>query len=135
MIGKLKIHHIAVCTDDIDKTADLYRKLGYAVSDTVIDEAQHVYVKFCKLGEVKIELVGMIDDTSPIARILTKVGVSAYHICYEVNNIETAIKQFRLQGYIPVTRKAKSTIDGRHVIFLYHRNNCLTELIEINHEI
>lgn len=129
MIKNLSIHHIAVCTDDIEKTAELYKELGYLVSETVIDVNQHVYVKFCELKGVKIELVGLIDEFPPIANTLAKIGVSTYHICYEVDDMDAVVKQLRSQGYIPVTRRLKSTIDGRDVIFLYHKSNCLIELL------
>lgn len=125
-----KIHHIGVATNDIEATAELYRKLGYLVSETVIDQNQHVYVKFCELRGAKIELIGLIDEKSPISKLLIKSGVTPYHICYEVCNIDSAVTELRAQGYIPTTRKMASTIGGRDVIFLYHKKNCLIELLQ-----
>jgi len=126
-----KIHHIGVATNDIEATAELYRKMGYEVTETVTDENQHVYVKFCELGGgVKVELVGLIDEKSPISKLLKISGTSTYHICYVVNNLDEAVAELRDQGYIPTTRRMPSTIGGRDVIFLYHTKNCLIELIE-----
>ncbi len=34
------------------------------------------------------------------------------------------------QGYIPTGPKRRSVIDGRDVVFLYHIDNCLIELLD-----
>ena len=125
-----KIHHIGVATNDIEATAELYRKMGYAVTDTVVDENQHVYVKFCEFGGAKVELVGLIDEKSPIFKRLKASGISTYHICYEVSDLDAAVAELREQGYIPTTRRMASTIGGKDVIFLYHTKNCLIELLQ-----
>ncbi|WP_363670300.1 VOC family protein [uncultured Parabacteroides sp.] len=53
-MNRYRIHHIAVATDDIEKTAELYRQMGYTVSGTVEDLNQHVYVAFCEHRGVEL---------------------------------------------------------------------------------
>jgi methylmalonyl-CoA/ethylmalonyl-CoA epimerase len=104
--------------------------MGYTLSDTLVDENQHVYVKICELGGVRVELVGLIDEKSPIGKILKNSGVTPYHICYEVPDLKKSMVDLRAIGYIPITRPMASIFEGRDVVFLYHPQSNLVELIQ-----
>lgn len=126
----LKVHHVGVCCKDIDQTGSLYSQLGFSISETFKDEFQKVYVKVCTLGNNTVELVAPLNETSPIQKTIAKMGVSTYHICYETENIDETLLLLRKYGYMPISKKTQSIFDGRMVIFLFHKNNCIIELIQ-----
>ena len=126
----LKVHHVGVCCKDIDQTGSLYSQLGFSISDTFKDEFQKVYVKVFTLVINTVELVAPLNETSPIQKTIAKMGVSTYHICYETENIDETLLLLRKYGYMPISKKTQSIFDGRMVIFLFHKNNCIIELIQ-----
>ena len=53
-----------------------------------------------KEGTPTVELLAPVDENSPVNKILEKVGVSPYHCCYVVENLEEASAQLCKQKYI-----------------------------------
>lgn len=133
MLESLKFHHIGIAVYDIGKTAPFYVNAGYTQSETIIDTFQNV--KICWLtkdGMPKLELLEPIDNTSPVIKTLEKNGVSPYHTCYIVENIEDAVAELRKQRYVPFSKIAPApAINNNRVVFLFNKNVGLIELVEI----
>lgn len=66
----------------------------------------------------------------PIDNILKKNGTCLYHLCYETPDLDKAVGTLRKQGYLPVSVRKRSLIGGRDVIFLYHPDSVMIELVE-----
>lgn len=132
MLPYFTFNHIGVACFDIDKTASIYVNAGYERTETIIDPLQNV--KVCVLTKNLmpiVELLAPVDEKSPICKILQKSGVSPYHICYNVPNIEQAIADLRDLKYIPVSKPKMSNVFNRTVCFLFHKEIGLIEIIEI----
>jgi methylmalonyl-CoA/ethylmalonyl-CoA epimerase len=68
---------------------------------------------------------------SPVSKIIEKLGVSPYHICYEVENIAEAIDDLKQKKYMPLSHPVNAVaIDGRKICFLYNKAVGLIELVE-----
>lgn len=132
MLPYFQFHHIGIACPDIDKTASVYTNAGYSRTETVIDPLQNVYVSvLSKDGMPTIELLSPVDETSPICKTIEKAGgVSIYHTCYIVPDINQAIVELRAQKYMPTTKVKYSNVFDRDVYFLYHRNIGLIEIIQ-----
>ena len=117
---------------EIDKTANLYITAGYERTETVIDPLQNVYVcVLTKEGMPMIELLAPVDDSSPICKTIQNArGISIYHTCYIVPDIEEAIKDLRNLKYIPTTKPKMSNVFGSLVCFLFHKDVGLIEIIQ-----
>ena len=77
-----------------------------------------------------LELIQPRDKESIVYKLLVKNGPSPYHICYEVNDIDTQIKLLKSQGYILVLKKEKAiAFDNRYVVFMYNKHIGLIELL------
>lgn len=85
-------------------------------------------------GGVPLELVECIDTDSPVAGIISRNGTSVYHLCFEVNDIDEMVQSMRDEGYVPLGVKTHSVMNGCYVIFLFHPDNCLIELVETQYE-
>ena len=128
----LTFHHIGIACRDIGKTREFYVNMGYVPADVVDDPLQHVKVCFLdKEGAPRIELLEPLDEQSPVLRTLESSGVSPYHICYQVSDIEEAIAGLRRQRFLlvngPVPARA---LDDRRIAFLYQKHTGLIELVE-----
>lgn len=132
----LTFHHIGIACRDIDKTVQFYLQQGYAATPAVEDSLQHVRISFLeKDGAPRLELLEPIDDSSPVARTLAATGVSPYHICYEVQNLEEAIASLRQQRFLLVNGPVPACAMGnRRIAFLFQKNTGLVELVETQPE-
>lgn len=130
---ELSLHHIGIATENIGKTAELLKAFGYIYDGGAEEDLlQGVYVAFLKHPKAPlVELIGegSAEGKSPVGEILKKNGTTVYHLCFETENIDETVAELRKQGYLPTGKKRPSLIEGRDVIFLYHRFNCLIELL------
>lgn len=128
----LTFHHIGIACRDIAKTQAFYLQMGYTPSPIVEDPLQHVRISFLeKDGAPRLELLEPLDAKNPVARTLDTVGVTPYHMCYEVQDIEAAIADLRRQRFLLVNGPVPACAMGnRRIAFLYQKNNGLIELVE-----
>ena len=129
-------HHIGIAVFSIEKSSEFYVNQGYEITETVFDPIQNVNICFinCKKnrgGYTCIELISPKDETSPVNKNLQKNGVSPYHICYEVENIEEAILELKKQKFILVSKpQVAVAMNNKKVCFLFNKNTGLIELVE-----
>lgn len=128
----LTFHHIGFACRDIDKTKAFYVNLGYVAADVVDDPVQHVKVCFLDKEEApRIELLAPLDEQSPVLRTLESSGVSPYHICYQVSDIEEAIDALRQQRFLLVNGPVPAcAMHDRRIAFLFQKHTGLIELVE-----
>ena len=128
----LNFHHIGIACRDIEKTKAFYLQQGYTATPIVEDPLQHVRISFLdKDGGPRLELLEPIGDQSPVARTLATSGVTPYHICYEVTDLEEAIATLRSQRFLLVNGPVPAcALDNRRIAFLFQKNTGLIELLE-----
>lgn len=132
MIQQLRFHHIGIACRNIDKTKGFYLSMGYEAATVVDDPVQHVRVCFLeKEGAPRLELLEPLDDVNPVARTLATVGVTPYHTCYEVQDIEAAIIELRRERFLTVSGPVPACAMGnRRIAFMFKKDNGLLELVE-----
>ena len=132
MLDSFKFHHIGVAVKDLDATATVYEQGGYKRSSSIFDPIQNVNICWLtKEGMPTVELLAPVDEKSPVNKTLEKVGVSPYHCCYVVGNLENACAVLRKQKYIIVSKPAEAVaFCGSRVCFLFNKNVGLIELVE-----
>ena len=130
----MKLHHIGIVVADIAAATPWWRDtLGYRPTTGVVhDPRQKVNVQmFAALDGSSIELIEPADETSPVTRFLAERGGGLYHICYEVEDIEAAVAQWRQAGAFPAKRmEPAEAFQGRRVVFFIAPNRMLFELVE-----
>lgn len=132
METQLKFHHIGIACRDINKTKAFYLTMGYVDAPIVDDAQQHVRVCFLdKPGAPRLELLEPLDEQNPVSRTLQVVGVSPYHLCYEVRDIKAAIAELRRQRFLLVSGPVPAcAMNNRLVAFLFNKDNGLMEIVE-----
>ncbi len=131
MIGRL--NHVAIATRDIAAATAIYRDtLGAKVSGQVPQPDHGVTTVFVELPNTKIELLEPLGANSPIAKFLEKnPGGGIHHVCYEVDDINAAVKQMKEKGAtITGTGEPRIGAHGKPVVFLHPKdfNGTLIEL-------
>ncbi len=132
MLGEFSFHHIGIATNSILETSKYFLEAGYSIGDVIFDPTQNVKVCFMsKFDTPLIELVEPVDTNSPIKNILQKNGVSPYHICYELDNINDGILKLKLKKFVPLSKPVPArALNDRLICFLYNRDVGLIELLQ-----
>jgi methylmalonyl-CoA/ethylmalonyl-CoA epimerase len=98
---RLTFHHVGIAVGDLQQAIPNYKDIfGYKiVSGPFDDPIQKVSVCFLSRGEgdATIELVAPLGPNSPIDGTL-KRGGGTYHICYQVDDINAAIRHLTERG-------------------------------------
>ena len=128
----LTFHHIGIACREIGKTVKFYLEMGYTAAPVVDDPLQHVRVCFLdKQGAPRLELLEPLDEQNPLSRTIDAVGVTPYHICYQVEDIEAAIASLRGQRFLLVNGPVPAcALNNRRVAFLFQKHSGLIELVE-----
>lgn len=117
-----RFHHIGLAVKSIQAVS--------LPSDVVTEESQRVAAAFVRISGITIELLEPLGDASPIARSLRE-GAKLLHICYEVPQLETALKVCRLHGFHRISQpSAVPMYDGRRVVWVFSKHYGLFELLE-----
>ena len=106
--------------------------MGYAVSETVIEPVQKVYVAYArKDGMPTIEMLEPLDETSPVKQILKKNGNTPYHTCYAVNNLQDAMADMRKEVFRHLGKPVPGHgLDDALMVFMYNINFGLIQIME-----
>jgi len=127
----LTFHHIGIAVTNIEKTVAIYGALGFIATEPIIDPVQNVRICFLEKQDTPLyELVEAINETSPVNKTLDKIGVSPYHICYEVDNMDEAINDLRKQRYLLLQTPVPAVaLNNRKICFMFHTDVGLIELL------
>lgn len=132
MLESMRFHHIGVAVNDIEATASVYEQGGYHRSSSIFDPVQNVNICWLtREGYPIVELLAPVDESSPVCKTLEKNGVTPYHTCYIVENIEEAALKLRKLRYVMVSKPAEAVaFRGSRVAFFFNKNIGLIELVE-----
>lgn len=129
----MKFHHVGVAVRSIEDALRYYVDVfGFEQATQPIDvEPEQVRVCFVRAEPgVMIELVEGVGDTSPVNQILERTGAGTYHICYQVDDLDVAIRRLREDRCFPFKR-FEVAFDGTHrFAFLLTPDRQLFELCE-----
>ncbi len=131
----MKLHHVGIVTEDIESGIQRYKAMfGFVpVTEVVDDLVQKVSVVLLSGPEadsVPIELIAPLADDSPVSKIL-KGNARLYHLCFLVEDIEEALKNFRSHGAIIISGPVPAELfEGKRIAFVYTPDKYIVELLE-----
>lgn len=130
-----KIDHIAIVVRDLEAALQVYRDvLGLPLERVEEVSAEKVKVAFLPLpeGGGEVELVQPISDDTGIARYLSKRGEGMHHICFEVDDIQTAMDEVAASGLQVLEEKPRMGRQGQQYVFIHPKttHGVLIELYE-----
>lgn len=127
----MKLDHIGYLTEDISATAKEFERLGYAGGDICEDDIQRTRICFLtRDDEVRIELVEPYEDNVTMRKMLTKRGVTPYHVCYEVDDVEKAYEKLVANNWTALFKPVPATAFGdRKICYFWNREIGFIELV------
>lgn len=125
------LDHVGYLTDDIYKTAEAFRLMGYQSDDIVDDDTQRTRICFLrKPGETDIELVEPYQDNKTMLKLL-KRGVTPYHTCYALDDIEAAYEEMLDHDFTPLFKPVPAPAFGNRLICYFWKADVgFIELVE-----
>ncbi len=130
-----RLHHVAVLVPDLDAALGPFRDLlGLAVSRVETVGEQRVRVAFLPIGETRIELVEPLDREGALGRFIEKSGGGGlHHVCFEVEDITTALETLRGRGAKLIDERPRPGGHGMLVAFV-HPASTSRVLVELAQE-
>ena len=126
----MKIDHIAIAVEDVEKSTKEYQE-ALDVKDVEFEtvESEGVKVAILHLENANIELMEPTNDSSPIKKFLEKRGSGLHHVALETKNIENEVTRMGGCG-IQFLGKIRDGSAGTKVTFIHPKSlsGVLTEL-------
>ena len=114
----MKLHHLGIATKNIKKTKDFVLS-----THTVISEIGPIWDPNLKANLLMVEVIeglSIVLVSGTVVDSILKKGISLYHYCYEVKDINDKIKEFRKAGGLLIVKPTPAVLfDGRLVSFMY----------------
>lgn len=132
-----RLHHVGFAVETIeDSIRQFTRSLGARWSGEIFaDPIQKVKVAFLTIstGDPQMELVEPDGHDSPVHRFLTKAGPGLHHLCYEVEDIERALLEMRINGaLLAKPPRPAVAFGGRRIAWVLTKERLLVEILDTN---
>lgn len=128
-----KVDHIGIAVRNLEEVIPYYTEtLGCPLLKIEEVASQKVRVAFIDAGNIKLELLEPMDESSPIAKFMYKRGEGIHHIAFGVEDIDSRMAELREKGVQLLSEEAKPGAGGAMVAFLHPKssNGVLYELCE-----
>ena len=126
-----KLDHVAVAVKSIEETQQMFTDLLGVQPKLEHVPDENVNTAVYNLNDVSIELIEPVSEEGPINRFLEKRGNGLHHICFEVDNIEDAMKEYSNKGFEVIESTPNIGTGGKQIVFL-HPKTTGGILIELN---
>ena len=113
-----RIAHIGIAVAALDDMLPLYRDvLGLPV--VPLDDADGARIAGLAAGESLVELLEAAAPDSPIGRFVAKRGPGIHHICFAVDDLESALARCRAAGIRLIDETPRLGAEGKPIAFLH----------------
>ena len=129
----MKIHHVGYLAKNLEKSSAKFMQLGYEVERPCkFDPIRNINIEFLINGDYRVELIQPMSQDSPMYPLLKRFKNTPYHFCYEVEDMDDAVKELSEKGYTVIQEpEIAPCIDDRRVVFLNNISMGIIELVEI----
>ena len=131
----LGIEHIGIAVKDLDTNAPFWKhvlKISHKGTETVAQEG--VTTDIYDTGRGKVELLKSTVSGSVIEKFLENRGEGIHHVCFEVDNINTAIIELKELNIDVISDRPTVGAEGYKVVFIHPKSTggVLVELAQKN---
>ena len=97
-----KLDHVGIAVRDFDATAALYARLGLAVAYKDAFEDRGLVRGYLSDGHSQLELLQPLRSDTPLGQFLAGRGEGLHHLCFEVDDLSSALADLAAEGYEPI---------------------------------
>ncbi len=132
----LRINHLGIASNGLDEAMARMAKLFELSADHVENvPEQKVKTAFYPIGESSLEFLESTDPEGPIGKFIAKRGPGIHHVCFEVDDIDEAVKQLLAKGVRMIDAAPRNGAQGCRVAFIHpsETGGVLMELSQSSH--
>ena len=114
------IEHLGIAVSSIEDSAPFWKhilNIPHRSTETV--EKEKVITDIYDTGNGKVELLESTSESSPIENFLKKRGQGIHHVCFEVDDIRSAIKELKENKIRVLSDHPKVGAEGYEVVFIH----------------
>lgn len=131
MIELKNIDHIGIAVEDLEKSLQLYKLLGFECQKIENIPDQKVKVAFLPCGESELELLEATEIDSPVQKFIDKKGEGIHHIAIRVDDVQESIKKLIESGVRMIDEVPRYGAGGAKIAFIHPKmTRVLIELCE-----
>ena len=128
-----RVDHIGIAVASLEETLPYYTEtLGLPLLAVEEVASEQVKVAFLDGGNVKIELLEPLSETSAIHQFIEKKGQGIHHVAFGVTSIQDRLDELKNNGVRLIHEQPKPGAGGAQVAFLHPKSShgVLYELCE-----
>ena len=129
----LGIEHLGIAVNSIDESAPFWKHvLNIKHHSTETVDTEGVITDIYDTGNGKVELLESISEDSPINKFLDNRGAGIHHVCFEVDDIKSAINELKENNIIVLNNEPTTGAEGYKIVFIHPKSTggVLVELAE-----
>ena len=116
----LRINHLGIATTGLGEAmARMARLFDLDADHQEAVPEQKVRTAFYPVGESRLEFLESTDADGPIGKFIAKRGPGIHHVCFEVDDIEAAVKMLLAKGVRMIDAVPRSGAHGCRVAFIH----------------
>ncbi len=129
----LGIEHIGLAVNSLDTDAPFWKhvlKISHKGTEAVED--QGVNTDIYDTGRGKVELLEALGENTTVGKFLKNRGPGVHHVCFEVDDINDAIKELKESNIQVLSDNPTTGAEGYKVVFIHPKSTggVLVELAE-----
>jgi len=126
-----KLNHIGIGVKNVEQATKLWTEVFGIKAKPPVTEGD-MKVVMLQLGDIMVELLAPIGDQGVMARFLEKRGEGLHHVCFEVDDIYSAMKELAAQGIELVDKEPREGAEGK-IAFIHPKSThgVLTEIVQV----
>jgi len=127
-----RIAHIGIAVQDLDAILPFYRDV-LGMPEAPLDDADGARIAGLVAGESLVELLEARTPDSPIGKFVAKRGPGIHHVCFAVDDLDSALVRCRSHGIRLIDDVPRLGAEGKRIAFLHPSATAgvLVELTEL----
>jgi methylmalonyl-CoA/ethylmalonyl-CoA epimerase len=130
-----KVSHIGIVVNDLTRAVEKFQGFGLPCTEIKEDKEIGVRAGFLSAGDTNIEIICLTEASSkndPMMELVRKEKGAINHICLQVDDIESSIRDFESKGAKLVEGCPRVGAHGR-IAFFYPETteNVLIEICQV----
>ncbi len=118
-----RIDHIGIAVSSIGEALDFFEQaLGVKVDHIGSEEGGRTKVAFLPVGSTDVELVEPLEQEGGLSKFLANRGEGVHHICFEVDDIETALTRLKESGAQLIDETPRTNGTGMKYAFIHPKS-------------
>ncbi|MGQ0648171.1 MAG: methylmalonyl-CoA epimerase [Gemmatimonadaceae bacterium] len=113
-----RIAHLGIAVRSLDDVLPFYRDV-LGMPEAPLDDADGARIAGLTAGDSLVELLEPVSEDSPIGKFIARRGPGIHHICFAVDDLDSALERCRQAGVRLIDQTPRIGAEGKRIAFLH----------------